>query len=295
MFESSMANRPAPLRTLTAALSLEEALERCAAGVARQLARPLARAKLLPEYGSVDLPDSAAASDAVSLATAAPLYLAHELQRAGLFRCAEQVAALFASGAMTIELGTSAALITEFWRERGTRFTDAERSQLLDQAFDAGRFDPQMRALCAALTAFADNRRVEDVRERVALEQARAQLASFLGIRLQGMLAYAAQELTDTINRALAFLRDRVLQTAFGAHDLWELIEICGRLTGSAPPNVRAHVDLARSGVDVLSWLAKGTTPVNAGAPDASVQAAAIRWLTAFESARRPGDARIAA
>lgn len=275
------------LPTLTVALALEEALTRCVAQAARRLARtPLARAKLLPEDGSIDLPDSAPVADVARLALTGPLYMAHELQHAGLLRAAEQVAALYASGAITQDLGASAAAINEFWRTRHERLSDEERTQLLEQAFEERYFYGLMRAFCEAVVAMSDNQGVPDMRELVGLEQAGAQLASFLSQRTQGMVAFAAQDLVSNINTALSFLRERVLQTAFGAHDLWELVEICARATGKTAGDTRQRVDMARSGSEVLNWLAQPGALANAQtAGTEAITAAAVRWLSACESA----------
>jgi hypothetical protein len=280
--------------SLAAALAAESELAQCVTRAARTLsstrvARPArARAKLLPEGGSIDLPDSAPGPyDGGRIAIAGPLYMVHELQHAGLLRAAEQVAGLFASGAITQDLGASAAVLNEFWRTRQTRLGDAERTQLLEQAFEDRYFYGLMRGLCDALVALSDNGGVPDLREQVGLEMAVAQITNFLLQRTQGMIVFAAQDLVDNINTALSFLRDRVLQTAFGAHDLWELVEICARSAGDDTGEIREHVDMARSGAEVLNWLAQaGPRPQTSSSAAEAIAGAAVRWLSAFQGAQ---------
>lgn len=112
---------PTLLRTLAQAMD-----------AVRQLsARRAARAGALAELGDIDLPDTAPTTeDAQHLEVIAPLYLAHELEQAGLLRTGELVAGLFASGAITQPLGPSAQLIADFWRGRRERLAEAERQQL---------------------------------------------------------------------------------------------------------------------------------------------------------------------
>src|ERR1044071_2646906 len=135
---------------------------------------------------SIDLPGSAL-PDSSTLQPLAPLYLVHELEQAGLLRAAEQVAGLFAGGAVTQDLGSVAARIAEFWQSRQQRFSEAERGQMLEQAFEARYFYPLMQQLCSALVAISDNAGVSDLREEVGLEQAATALSEFLAQRATGM------------------------------------------------------------------------------------------------------------
>src|SRR5205814_7420719 len=84
----------------------------------RRADAPLLRAlaKALADLGDIDLPDTApTAQDAQNLEVIAPLYLASELEQAGLLRTAELIAGLFASGTIAQPLGPTSQLIASFW------------------------------------------------------------------------------------------------------------------------------------------------------------------------------------
>src|SRR4051812_37426035 len=94
--------------------------------VRRVAARRNARAQALAELGDIELPDSApTAEDAQNLAIIAPLYLACELEHAGMLRTAEMIAGLFASGTITQPLGPTEQLIAAFWKTRNERLSAA--------------------------------------------------------------------------------------------------------------------------------------------------------------------------
>lgn len=208
------------------------------------------------ELGDIDLPPGApSAQDRAQLRAAAPLYFAAELEKAGLLPAAELIAGLFASGAITEPLGPSAQLLHDFWRARRDRLDAGERSAIFARVIEAPHFDRLMSTLCEAIVAQADG---TDLRERVALETAAHMLGEFLVQRVDAMAAIAARDVVENIATALAFLRDRMLQQAFGVASLWSLVAAAraGGSPGAARPLVQRHVDQGRSGQTVLSWLA---------------------------------------
>jgi hypothetical protein len=231
-----------------------------ALSLARDTARrAVVRAQALAELGDIELPDGApTAADAQQLEVAAPLYLARELERAGVLKTAELVAGLFVSGAIMQPLGPTAKLIGEFWKTRQQRLTEAEREQLLTQAFEPRSFEPLMGALCDALVnQLVDPLHVADVQGQVAVQQAASSLSEWLAPRMQGMAAYAAHDILEALSKATHFLRDRMLQSAFGVHDLWGLIDVVGSGQGGSVGQARKWADLGQEGARVLTWVAQ--------------------------------------
>lgn len=253
--------------------------------VALALARGLARSasgapvRGLSELGAIDLPpDSDDGIEPSRLLTAAPLYFASELEQAGLLPTAELVAGLFAGGAINQPLGPAARLLSDFWRGRRERLEAGERQAIFDRVFEPRYFDPLMRGLCEALVAQGDGR---GLRERIVLETAASALAGFLDQRLDAMAAIAAGDIVESIDQALAFLRDRLLQSAFAARSLWQLVAVAGQAEGRDAVQVQRHVDQGRAGQTVLLWLAReGRAAVPRVDPsDIELIGAAQRWL----------------
>lgn len=254
--------------------------------------RTLSRA--LSDLGAIDLPDGAPnAMDTAQLQAAGPLYFASELEVAGLLRCAELVAGLFASGTITQPLGPIAQQVNTFWRGRRERLEAIEREAIFARVIEAPHFDRLMGALCEAITAQADG---SDLREGVSLSTTAQSLAEFLAQRVDPMASIAARDIVDTINAAIGFLRDRMLQTAFGVHSLWSLVAVTADAQdgGTARPgDVQRHVDRGRAGQTVLLWLSANFAdhtlrldPNNAD--DVALIMSARRWLDAAPRARLP-------
>jgi hypothetical protein len=253
--------------------------------------RALARS-LMFDPGAIDLPDGAPNMlDAAQLRAAGPLYFAAELETAGVLRCAELVAGLFASGTITQPLGPVAQSINAFWKGRRDRLQAGEREAIFNRVLEPPHFERLMDALCRAIVAQADNADAtgmrSDLREHVGLAASAQSLAEFLAQRVDAMASIAVRDVVDTINEALGFLRDRMLQGAFGTHSLWALIATAsssdGTSSGSATA-VQRHAERGRAGQSVLAWLATNyradvlvLDPRDAA--DTELIMAAQRWL----------------
>jgi hypothetical protein len=242
-----------------------------------------ALALALAELGGIELPPGAPRpEDRAQLQAAGPLYFASELEAAGLLPTAELVAGLFASGAINQPLGPSAQLLHAFWRGRRERLDGKERSALFARVIEAPHFDRLMAALCEALVAQAGN---ADLHAQVELSVAAQSLGEFLSQRVDAMASLAVRDIVDSINAGLGFLRDRLLQTAFGVPSLWQLVAVAGAVHGQSAAAVQRHVEQGRAGQTVLLWLAghysEATPRLDAAQPeDVEVIGAAQRWLS---------------
>lgn len=254
--------------------------------------RAVALALAADDPGAIDLPDGAPnAMDAAQLRAAGPLYFAAELEAAGLLRCAELVAGLFASGAITQPLGPVAQSINTFWRGRRDRLEAGEREAIFNRVVEQPHFDRLMTALCRAIVAQADNADATgmrvDLREHVGLAASAQALAEFLAQRMDAMASIAVRDVIDTINAAIGFLRDRMLQTAFGTHSLWALVATASSRDGTTPgsaTDVQHHAERGRAGQSVLAWLAANYPSAALvldprTAADSDLMMAAQRWL----------------
>lgn len=255
--------------------------------------RALASA-LMFDPGAIDLPDSAPnAMDAAQLRAAGPLYFAAELEAAGLLRCAELVAGLFASGAITQPLGPVAQAISTFWRSRRERLAAGERAAIFARVIEPPHFDRLMGALCRAIVAQADNADGDgvrgDIREQVGLAASAQALAEFLAQRIDAMASIAVRDVIETINQAISFLRDRMLQVAFGTHSLWALVATAPAADGVTPVTataVQRHAERGKAGQAVLAWLASNYQGISLAldprdAAHVELMMSAQRWLDA--------------
>ena len=220
--------------------------------------------------GDIQLPEPVAA-DRTALEPTGALYLAWKLDRAGLLKAAERIAALFVGGALRASLGPVAKLLVRFWLGRRERLDAGERAVLYRPLFGDPAFETALTALMQDL-ARLDPATPGGWREGIALETAARRMRIFLGARAGGMTAFAARDILEAMRESLGFLADRRLQLALGAGGTWGLVS---RYGGVDPPTLRALVTQGRSGRRVLDWLARKDDR----RADAAVIAAARTWL----------------
>src|SRR4051794_19894258 len=118
----------------------------------------------LDQLGDIDIPEPAMARiDKAQLRALATLYLASDLEPAGIIPAVEALAALASSGAANVDLGAAQALVASWWHHRGERLGAMERNAFFSRLFgtsagpvaaDANRnsgFEDRMLDLCEAL------------------------------------------------------------------------------------------------------------------------------------------------
>ncbi|XZG68940.1 hypothetical protein ACTSKR_09760 [Chitinibacteraceae bacterium HSL-7] len=246
----------------------------------------LALVQALEDLGEIELPSAAPQPDELSrLQPLGPLYLACELERAGVLTTAEQVAGLFASGAITQPLGAATPRIVQFWRGRNERLSANERQTTFAQVFEPEAFYPPFRQLCEAALALADNGDTHDIREEVGLAMAVRRLREQLFARSGGMVTFAATDILQAVRDATAFLREPALHAAFGVRSMWALVAASSEISEH---QTRQHADMGAAGVHMLAWLAQPTAGQSGVMPPTPIYAAAQRWLMAYGSLSGP-------
>jgi hypothetical protein len=281
-----------------------------AAGLLRRihdLAAPL-------DFGDLELPPAVGSpQDAERVRLAAALYFAAELESARLLPALELFSGLWASGAFPVDLGPVGPEVVAYHRARHERLTTGEREAIFGRLFGktygpdlaggGGRntaFEPAMIALAAAISdldvnASARGPRPADV---AAVQQAGDALTENLGRRAIGISAFVTQELLGSIRTALAVFKVRPVQAAVGAHTLWDAVRLIAARYSGEQVDVQSHLVRARSGLELLSWLADGVSAGTAhglAAPTPEVVGHAVRWLQATLDLYERGQALVGA
>lgn len=241
----------------------------------------------------IDLPpDAAGPDDQARLQSAATLYLAADLEAAGLLPAAESLAELAATGGIQADFGLAASQLATFWRGRHTRFAPAERLAFYAQLFGRtdgaplasehgvnDQFEPAMIDLTDAIGQ-AGTGPAADVRVRAAARE----LSNNLLPRSGGVALAAAGDLLTSIQQALDLLKHPAVQQATGSRGLWDVVRYVARRLHGGSPDPQTHVARGKAGMAVIAWLA-GVLP-RAGfgslvAPGDPVVDAAVEWLQA--------------
>ncbi|HEY3063512.1 MAG TPA: hypothetical protein VGL99_31455 [Chloroflexota bacterium] len=223
-----------------------------------------------------NLPPAISGSDAdqAHVRAAAPLYLAAELDAAGLVPTCELLAGLFASGALANDLGLAAAELARFWHERNQRFSSAERQAMFARLFGESTgstlatehernsaFEPLMIDVTEALYRLDPSGQPlvgAWPPSEIPLLMAARELAGNLVPRSGGIAIFAAREMLATIRIALRILGTSALQAAFGARSAWGVVRTVQQRYGHSgvESHVSLRVDRGKSGLAVLAWLA---------------------------------------
>lgn len=227
----------------------------------------------LDQLGDIDIPEPASTRvDEAQLRALSTLYLAADLETAGLIQSVETLAAIASSG-VGIDLGGAEPLIAAWWRQRSERASAAERAAFFSRLFGTAtgplaadavpnvRFEDRMLELCEALyrldeipTGDPYGGSAQQARVRGA---ARA-LSENLGNAGGGITAFMAGEIMATLRQALAIVGHPDLRAAFSARDLWGVVAGIARVARMPvlPPPPAPHVRRGRAGMTVLAWLA---------------------------------------
>jgi hypothetical protein len=276
---------------------LESVLRRAESLVAA--ARALSFA--LEELEGIELPPAYQPEiDQAQLRAIATLYLAAELENAGVIPAAEALARLFRSGGLSLDLGAAAPLVNAFWSQRNARPSAQERQAFFAGLFGAtggpddgasGRnaeFEDRLIDLCESLYKMderASNANWGGVAQQARVRSAAQALLSNLLRLSSGITVYVAQEILASMREALALLNHAALKAAFGARSVWETID---RIDRRLRRPLREHALLVRrgqSGMTILAWLAEAAPLLGGSEPlvalDHPVIPAAVDWLEA--------------
>ena len=282
---------PPPTPTSGDSRVLDDALHRAAGLVLAASALAVA----LDELGAIDLPPGLESQvDQAQLRAIASLYLASDLERAGVLPAVEMLAGLGRSGGLGIDLGRAGLLVEHFWKSRNERATVEERTACFNRLFgaapsDHGGFDDAMLEMCEALYKLdenATNATYGGVAQQARVRASATRLVSQLADAGGGITVFLAKEILQGLRDALAILGSPDLRGAFGARDIWGVVAGIDRVAHTSHDTPLSYVRRGKAGMTVLAWLADAAPhlDVNGGVLvglDHPVISAAIDWMQA--------------
>ena len=244
----------------------------------------------LDELGVLDLPPALHGDvDQAQLRAIASLYLAADLELAGILPAVETLAGLSrGGGGLNIDLGAAAPLVAGFWKGRADRPTADERGQTFARLFGGG-FEDLMLDLCEALyklDELATNPSYGGIAQQTRVRSAATRLLESLVDGGSGIAVFLAQEILASVREALAILGHADLKGAFGARDVWGTIAGIARMARTKRPDPRLYVRRGRAGMTLLAWLADAAPHLENAAEllvalDHPVIPAAVDWIEA--------------
>jgi hypothetical protein len=254
----------------------------------------------LADLGAINLPPSSGpATDQAQLRAVATLYLAAELEGAGVIPAAEALTRLARTGGLSLDFGAAAPLIQAFWQSRNERVSATERLGFFSGLFGTpsatddsehprnAEFEDRMIDLCEALYRLdeqASSASWGGVAQQTRIRRAAQRLLDNVAQVSSGITVFLAQEILATMRQALAILNHPALKGAFGARTVWNVVEAINRRLRLPPQEHQLHVRRGQAGLTVLAWLAEAAPHVEGSNQplvglDHPVVAAAAEWL----------------
>jgi hypothetical protein len=232
-----------------------------------------------PSSISIDLPDLEQVADVqiqvANLEATQAIYFAAMLEELKIFNVVEKLVELFQLGMLPLGRGRAGDFLYNYWRQSVTRMTEVERRNLYARCFglpggDASQGNPNREfndlwlRFISAVSSYARQVTVDSLlRASVPMpintEQVRKNgwdLAANLSLHGYGVAYFAATELQKQLNDVVALLSDEDVKRAYGARDMWQVIDQVATLELGGARNSIKYRTQATAGAIVIRWLA---------------------------------------
>ncbi len=213
--------------------------------------------------------------DSPSIRATELIYVASMLEQAKMFEAVDRLVQLFESGRLPIGRGLATGKITTYAKATALRMSERERRAVyrrvlgMDAAGDEAsnrdfndlwlRFLSAMASFARAGTADPSAQSQEEIR-KVGRD-----LAANLSRHGYGMAYVEARELQGQIRDMVDLLSDREILSAYGARDLWQVVDsLASREFGAVGKSGR-YRRMSTSGATVMAWLATKSDELSLG------------------------------
>jgi hypothetical protein len=241
-----------------------------------------------PSAIAIDLPDLEAAADveiqADNLRAMQAIYYAAMLEELKLFEVVSKLVELFQSGMLPLGKGNAGNYLFSYWKKSITRFTEVERRNLYARTFGFPggeatqdtinrEFNDLWLRFVSAVSSFKRQFTVDDLlRSRIPIAVSQEQvrkagrdLAANLSLHGYGIAYFAATDFQAQVQEIITLLSDPEIRTAYGARDMWQVVDQVATLELGGAKNSIRYRTMATAGAIIIRWLAE-RAPLLAGA-----------------------------
>jgi hypothetical protein len=113
-------------------------------------------------------------------------------------------------------------------------------------------------------------------------------LAQNLSLHGYGMTYFAATDLQKQIKDVITLLSDQAIRSAYGARDMWQVIDQVTALELGGTANTVRYRTMATAGAIVMAWLAKRAKRLSDSSFDAILDINVIRYPVPPASGQKP-------
>jgi len=226
------------------------------------------------------LPDltATAAPDARAIRAIQAIYVGAQLEALKIFQVVDVIVQHALDGSLPLH-GDAAAGIDQYVRNRPARLSEQERRALYEQTLGVPGGNPDVPrpnrefndlwlrflASVSTLVRQAATTNADTPQLQQAVRKAARDLAVNLSLHGYGIGLFVAIELQSEIQTVIRLLSTPEIRQAFGARDLWQVIDRVATLELGGAGNSRRARTLATAGAVVIAWLAERASALTSG------------------------------
>jgi hypothetical protein len=203
------------------------------------------------------------------------IYFTASLEEVRIFEVVEKLVELFQLGMLPVGKGTAGDYLYNYWKRSADRISEVERRNIYARSFGYPGGDPSQGnpnrdfndlwlRFISSVSSYVRQLKVDDllrsnVPVSVSQEQVRKSgrdLAANLSLHGYGIAYFVATELQSSIREFIALLSDPEIKSAYGARDMWQVIEQVSTLELGGARNSVRYRTMATSGAVIIRWLA---------------------------------------
>ena len=227
----------------------------------------------------IDLPDLEATTDADIVADnvrlMGPMVCAAMFDELKAFQVVDKLVELFQHGMLPIGSGEAGKLLYKYWKEAPNRMSESERKNFyaMTMGIPGGEsggmvnrdFNDLWLRFVSSVSSYVSQNEVDKLLRKGGLpsaisgqqlRKAARDLAANLSLHGYGMAYYAALDMQDQIRTIIKLLSDKDIRSAYGARDMWQVVDQVATLElGGAKTSSRYRM-LATCGAIITAWLA---------------------------------------
>jgi hypothetical protein len=244
-------------------------------------------------------------------------YFAAMMEELKLFQVADKLVEAFQNGRLPLGHSRTGKKLFKYWQDGTRRIPAVERRKFYASALglpggEEGsgsnrEFPDLFLRFVIAVVSFARQAATNDLATRAsrlgssweAVRRAASELAVNLSRLGGGWTYFMATQLQTETNDVIKLLSEPGIISAFGARDMWEVVdEVAAGELGGARNSIRYRT-MAASGTTIIGWLAKNARALSSNKlshrlnPDAELFQACEQWLAVageMEETQQPAD-----
>jgi len=212
-----------------------------------------------------DLPDLGGRNEIVpdNLRAIQTIYTAAMLEGLKLFQVVDRLSQLFQLGLLSVNRRGAGGSLYKYWKEASVRMTESDRRNLyastlgLPGGVEGVAVNREFNDLWARFLArVAILGRQPAIPETDELRRSATDLARNLSLYGGGVALFAAVDLQKQITFSTKLLSEPEIESAYGARDMWQVIDQVATVDLGGAVNVNRYRTMAATGATIISWLA---------------------------------------